>query len=151
MNKLLIYITAFFILGSFTVPAFAQENPTSKQERIQKIKNAKIAFFTEKLNLTSDQAQKFWPIYNQYEEEQWALRRRGRVFKGDNLEAMTDQQVREGLNRRIAIREEEVALEKQYMEKFLKVISVKQVATLYRSEHEFTKVLLQKLDGNRHQ
>ncbi|WP_051359811.1 hypothetical protein [Adhaeribacter aquaticus] len=149
MNKLQTYLTLLLVFCINAVPALAQDNPVSREERIQKIKNAKIAYITEKLNLTSEQAQKFWPVYNQYEEEKWALKRKSRVFRDTSIEALSDQQVREGLNRRMAVREEEVALERQYMDKFLKVISVKQVALLYRSEREFTKVLLQKLDTNR--
>ncbi len=37
--------------------------------RAEKIQSLKIAFITQKLQLTPDEAQKFWPVYNQYDKE----------------------------------------------------------------------------------
>src|SRR6476620_10673268 len=54
----------FVILGSFS-EIKAQED----ESRAEKIEALKIAFITQKLQLTSDEAQKFWPVYNQYENE----------------------------------------------------------------------------------
>lgn len=125
------------------------EQQQAHQERMQKIRNAKIAYLTEKLNLNPEQAQKFWPVYNQYESERDVLRRKSRKFRDNNIETMSEQEVREGLNTRFDIREAELDLEKQYMDKFMRVLSIKQVAVLYRSEREFTEVLLKKLDAQR--
>ncbi|MDQ4141679.1 MAG: hypothetical protein M3142_14310, partial [Bacteroidota bacterium] len=57
------------------------------------------------------------------------------------------QQLREAINEMHAVRQNELNVEKKYTDKFLKVISVRQLATLYQSEREFTRVLLKKLDN----
>lgn len=157
MKKHLIYFLTFLCIcfsSSVLQAQHRQRTPEEQQawqERMQKIHNAKIAFLTEKLNLNQQQAENFWPIYNQYDRERESLRRRSRVFHDRNIEAMTEQQLREGLNMRYKIREEELNLEKQYMDKFLTVISIRQLAILNRSEREFTEVLLKKLDAQRQQ
>jgi len=125
------------------------EQQQTRQERMQKIQNAKIAYLTEKLNLEPAQAQKFWPVYNQYEREKDALRHKSRVFRDENIEAMSEQELKEGLNKRLEIKQSEITLEKHYMDNFLKVINSRQLAILYRSEREFTQVLLKKLDARR--
>ena len=157
MKKELIYLLTFLCIcfsSSALQAQKRQRTPEQQQawrERMQKIQNAKIAVLTEKLDLIPQQAENFWPIYNQYDREREGLRRKSRVFHDKNIEAMTEQQLREGLNMRYKIREEELNLEKQYMEKFLSVISIRQLAILNRSEREFMEVLLKKLDAQRQQ
>ena len=66
MKKLIIIL--FFL---FPLLALAQ-NPRLGEEKIEA---TKIAFFTQKLSLSSDEAKIFWPIYNDYQKEQGNLRR----------------------------------------------------------------------------
>ena len=126
-----------------------ERNDPQRQERMEKIKNAKIAYLTDKLQLTTEEAQKFWPLYNAYEADRRQAHVRPRIMKEANLEVMSESQLREAINEMHSNRQNELNVEKQYVDKFLKVISVKQLATLYRSEREFTKVLLKKLDNQR--
>ncbi len=126
-----------------------EHNDQQRQARMEKIKNAKIAYLTDKLQLTTEQAQKFWPLYNSYDTDRRNARVRPRIMKEANLETMSDTQLREAINEMHAVRQNELNVEKQYVDKFLKVISIKQLATLYRSEREFTRVLLKKLDDRR--
>ena len=53
--------TLLFLFGYLTM--MAQTN-----DRLERIKAFKVAFITEKLELTTDEAEKFWPIYNQFED-----------------------------------------------------------------------------------
>ena len=156
MNKSLVFYLVIIIccLPGLEVSAqqrreLTSEQQQARQDRMQKIQNAKIAYLTEKLNLEPEQAQKFWPVYNQYEKEKTALRHQLRVFRDENLEAMSEQEIREGLNKRLEIKQNEITLEKKYMNNFLKVINSRQLAILYRSEKEFTQVLLKKLNTRR--
>jgi Spy/CpxP family protein refolding chaperone len=148
MKKLNLVFTLLLLLsaGSFSLQAQNRHHELSK-ERLQNIQNAKIAFLTEKLSLTPEQSQKFWPIYNQLENERENLREKSRALRSENLEAMSDTEIRTALNNRLNWRQEEIDLDKRYMERFTRVISVRQLASLYRNEREFTKVLLRKLDS----
>lgn len=150
MKKIILKITLLLFTIAGSLPALAQqEQHHQSKERWQKIQNAKIAFITEKINLTPEQSQKFWPLYNQLEKERDLIREKSRALRSENLEGMSDSELRTALNSRLNWRQSELDLDKQYMDKFLRVISVRQLASLYRSEREFTKVLLKKM-GSEH-
>jgi hypothetical protein len=128
----------------------AQDNKETRQERFQKIQNYKISFLTGKLDLTSEQAQKFWPLYNQYDEERNKLRHKTRISRGDKLATVPDQELLDKLNHRLTAQQSLLDLDKIYMDRFLKVITPRQLAVLYRSEDEFPRILLEKLHSERH-
>ena len=67
MRKIIIFINIVLLC---VVSATAQ----TKDESRDKIKALKIAYITEQLNLTTEEAQKFWPIYNLYDKEQHTIR-----------------------------------------------------------------------------
>jgi hypothetical protein len=62
MKKLL--FTIAIILGGYS---FVIAQPGDKQNRAEKVQALKIAFITQKLDFTSEEAQRFWPVYNRYE------------------------------------------------------------------------------------
>ena len=122
-----------------------KETPEEHKARVEKIENAKIAFITEKLSLSTEQAQRFWPVYNEHRAKKHALKQKVRPFREENLSAMSDEQVKAGLESRLVYRQQELNLDSEYMDRYLKIISARQLALLYRSEREFTKLLLERL------
>mgnify|MGYP000698456460 CR=1 FL=1 len=66
-------ITSIVFIISFSILSFSQGNR-------DKIKTLKIAFITEKLDLSEKEAQQFWPVYNTFEEENYKLRKQS--FEG---------------------------------------------------------------------
>ena len=63
-------IYSLLILLLFTSLGFSQ----GFRDKKEKIKALKIAFISQKLSLTTEQAEKFWPIYNKYEDKIVALK-----------------------------------------------------------------------------
>ena len=143
MKTLRIY-TFLFALVLIAFSGQAQSNRGG--ERGEKIEAARTAFLTDKMKLTTEQAQKFWPLYNEYDAKRKELRRQSRPFKGQNLEALSDAQIKDQMNLMFDSRQKELNLDKEYADKFQKVISVRQLAAMYKGEREFTKALLQKLN-----
>ena len=115
--------------------------------RLAQLENAKIAFITNRVTLTQDQAQKFWPLYNEFSDRRRDLNRSGRLLRRDVTESMTDQQIRENFNQSFAVRQQELNLEKEYFEKFQKVISLRQVAQLFMAERDFTREVIKRVAG----
>lgn len=134
----------------FSLPALvnAQGQADSRSERMEKIHNAKVAFIGEKLSLTSDQAKQFWPVYNEYENKRHDLRHKSRPFRNTNLETLSDQQMLEGIKVMQNVQQMELNLEKEYSDRFLKILTVRQVVQFHKAEREFTKALLQKMDSH---
>ena len=118
-----------------------------RAQRLGQLENAKIAFITNRVSLTQDQAQKFWPLYNEFSDRRRELNRSGRLLRRDITEGMTDQQLRDNFTQSFNTRQQELNLEKEYFEKFQKVISLRQVAQLFQAERDFTKEVIKRVAG----
>src|SRR5690606_28771359 len=106
-------------------------------------KTMKIAYLTEKLSLTPEEAEKFWPVYNEYTEKKTSIHKE---FRQDKKEAMadnelTDAEAEKAINERIIVKQKELDLEKEYLAKFKAVLPVKKVGLLYHAEENFKKDL----------
>ena len=111
----------------------------------EKIKSLKVAFITEKLNLTPKEAQSFWPIYNEHQAEKEGFYREDRFEIGSEikkLDALSDTQAEELLVRMQSLEGEKYKAEKSYIEKVSKTISAKKTILLMRSEEDFKRQLL---------
>ncbi|GAB3857431.1 hypothetical protein GCM10028822_31100 [Hymenobacter terrigena] len=118
-----------------------------KGQRLGQLENAKIAFITNRVSLTQDQAQKFWPLYNEFSDRRREINRNGRLLRRDITEGMTDQQLRDNFTQSFNSRQQELNLEKEYFDKFQKVISLRQVAQLFQAERDFTKEVIKRVAG----
>ena len=116
-------------------------------QRLAQLENAKIAFITTRVSLTQDQAQKFWPLYNEFSGRRRELNRNGRLLRRDVTEGLTDAQIRDNITQSFALRQQELNLEKDYFEKFQRVISLRQVAQLLTAERDFTKEVIRRVAG----
>ena len=141
---LILLFCAFTFSGTKT---FAQDGHS--HERKENIEAAKVAFLTDKMGLTPEQSQKFWPIYNEYEAKRRAMIKSYRIDFRQDVDELTDEQVEARVAKIFDMKEKELALDKEYAERYQKVISVKQLVKLYRGEREFTKLLLKRLDHKR--
>ena len=116
----------------------------------------RIAYLTEKIGLTPEEAQLFWPIYNEMDNKRTALfeERAAIIQKFMNESAkLTDRQIDEQLNRLVAIQQQESAIPAEYDARFRKVLSSRKVMNLYVAEMGFRNYLLQTIryrrDGER--
>lgn len=124
MKKL--YLVAAFL--GFVFFAKAQENSESSKKQ-QDIEALKVAFISRELKLTPDEAQKFWPVYNQYSNE----------LKGV---VQDDQGVIE--------RDEKVLnLRKKYRDEFTRVLGPQRMNRLYNAEGRFRQILIKAIKNQR--
>jgi hypothetical protein len=124
-----------------TATAWAQR-PSG--EEMQRIQDAKIAIITNRLNLTPEQATGFWPVYNEYSQKRRDIHRSQRKIINDKKEdGKTDVQVLNNLKE--DLKQQELDLEKEYQNRFLKVISASQIIELYKAERTFNDMLIQRL------
>ncbi|MBX9851393.1 MAG: hypothetical protein K2X86_06495 [Cytophagaceae bacterium] len=129
------------VLVGFSL-SFAQQD---KKDRIEALK---IAFITNKLELTSKEAQVFWPVYNEYADKHEKLRKdRRQQFMNvkDNLDAMSDKDIEALVDGEMTFRQKELDLQKEYHAQFKQVLPVRKVAKLYIAEETFKRELLRKL------
>jgi hypothetical protein len=133
-NELLL-IPLFLVI---TVISYAQQG----EGRIdfEKFKSQKIAFLTEKMNLTPQEAQNFWPVYNQFEKERMEIQHQRRDLEQktrDENVKMTDQEIIKTTRDISATFKKEAEYAASYNEKFLKILPPQKVLQLYRAENQF--------------
>jgi hypothetical protein len=138
-----ILIALFFVGQAVTVSAFAQDD--DKDSRIERLKSQKVAFLTERIGLSTEDAQKFWPVYNEMTAKMDALWK-GKMDNIDKLylseNELSAEEKEEAVDTYINYELEKAKVEKQYHEKFKKILSIDQVINLYGAEHEFKKKML---------
>ena len=106
---------------------------------MDKIKSLKIAFITERLNLSSEEATVFWPVYNEHEAtlEELRIRERneirGRLRNFQNLELQDERN-----QKNIA-----------FLKRMANLISARKTFLLIKAEDDFKKRLLQQIQQRR--
>lgn len=133
-------IYSIIILLLFTSLGFSQ----GFRDKKEKIKALKIAFISQKLNLTTEQAEKFWPIYNKYEDRIVALKETQLKQRFQKKE-LTDEEALKQIEEAEAAEVEIMSLKKKMRAELIPVIGADKVVELQKIEHEFHKKLLEKL------
>lgn len=146
MKRILIVI--IFIIGS-SLQIFAQNNP--------RIKALKTAFITNSLDLSSKEAQEFWPIYNKYERtihlaktvKTRQITKRAKELGG--IEKLSEDEANTMLKEFIEIDFKLANAKKELHKSLIGVISPKKIIKLFRAEQDFNKELLKQLRNRRNE
>jgi len=135
------------LLFSLTGIAQRQFDP----QTIELIKTKKIAFLTEAISLTPQEAEKFWPVYNELEKQRFIL-----MDKKNELEeksetpkpGMSEADYRKLATEIAAIHVKEGKLIEEYNLKLLNVLPAEKVVKLYRAEGKFRASLMHEFRKN---
>lgn len=104
------------------------------------VNTKRVGFFTTKLNLTTSEAEKFWPVYNLYAKEIGDLKHRRKKNSRDafdRLAVLEDSEIEKEINEEFEFRQEELNITKKYVAEFKTVLPMKKVALLLKAEEEF--------------
>lgn len=147
MRRIILFITA----AAISFSAAAQPEPDKSAcdvpehpgpKNMEQLESAKIGFFTSQMELTPEEAGKFWPVYNEYHKALCEARKATR----DNYKAIKAMADKGGYSdvemKRLLIKYTEECtkddeLEKLYLDEFLKILPVEKVAKMYIAEEEF--------------
>jgi hypothetical protein len=119
---------------------------------MDKIKSLKIAFITERLNLSSEEAAIFWPVYNEHEATLEALRIRERnEVRGRlrNFQNMSDQQIRSLMDDYLDLQNERNRKNVAFLKGMSDLIGARKTFLLIKAEDDFKKRLLQQIQQRR--
>jgi len=137
-------------LAAISLGAFAQKKECPNPEKMQeKFQAEKVAFLTQKMDLSVKEAEAFWPIYNEYSKAADAAHKEmmeavGKIHKAQEL---TDSEASAAIDALLAAQKKENDLQAQYTEKFKKVLPVKKVAAFFAAEDAFRKHLFHQFKG----
>ena len=146
MNTRRIFYTVCLLVLSST--ALAQ--PGGERPKKQKIEELKIAFITNELDLTSEEAQKFWPIYNELDDKLHAENRKQRDIHHDlesNAASYSEADFKSKSETMLASSIREAELIKEYHSKIAGAIGYKKATKLLSLEREFKRELLNRLNN----
>ena len=134
MKKWLIILFMSFGVAS---SGFSQqeEKPQQQQQQQQadggKLKALQIAYLTNKLNLKPEEAERFWPVFNQYQEEIRKARMEGRNLP----EVEKEQKI--------------VDIRKKYFDEFAKVLNKERADRVFKADNEFRDVIRKEIQERR--
>ncbi len=137
--------TLLILILSLSISTFAQD-----KDRYERIKALKIAFITERLDLTETEAQKFWPIYNAFEAENQKLRQQfgGRDGKG-KIDGLSEQEAKSNLNKMMKAEADRHQLKQQFVKDLLKVLPAKKIILLKATEDAFNRRMMEQFKKRR--
>ncbi|WP_121665732.1 hypothetical protein [Mesonia aquimarina] len=129
------------IFCCFFSAVFAQEKSD------EKIKSLKTAYITETLELTSKEAEKFWPIYNEFErktdslyDKKWCSVKNGL----ETIDSLDEETADALLTEYLSMKEQSVTFKKDFVKRLKTVIPSTKILKLKKAEHDFHKILLEK-------
>jgi hypothetical protein len=145
MKKAILFLISFLSMALLQ----AQPGGPPPHEESEKVRSLRVAFITQKLNLSSAEAEKFWPVYNEFQDAVAVQHRKRfdcmRKLK-DEMDKLSDAQIEEQVKLSFDAELKIVELRKTYHERFLKVLNSKKVALLYATEIEFQRKVIQQIN-----
>ncbi|MBL0744402.1 hypothetical protein [Chryseolinea lacunae] len=131
------------------LPAWAQDDdlPAPDHKAREKIQAARIAYITDQLQLTPEEAERFWPIYREFAERRKEIRQQLKELKHnqDGGTQNTEQNAQAAVETQLKVKQKELDLEKDYSGRLLKVISAQKLRTLPDAERRFRQMILEQI------
>lgn len=152
MKKNILHIAEIVLAAMlvFSTAAMAQDRKGGKDDAWkERIASMKIAFLTSEMDLTPEEAQNFWPIYNKAQAEMDEAM--GKVMKafGDMDRAIRDGKSDKEISGLLHVYTSALAaskgIEEKYAKAYEKVISSTKVAKLFVGEEKFRMQQIRKL------
>ncbi len=129
----------FLILLVFGLTASAQD------DKREQIKALKTGFLTTELSLTADEAAKFWPVYNAFDEKQFELKHqkmRALNKKMDGIDSMTDKEALAVINQMEDYEQELFQNRRKLVSSLKSILSPVKILKLKKAEDDFNRKLL---------
>ena len=138
------------VLGIIT--AFCAVNLSAQNQNRDRLNAYKIAFFTKRLNLTPQEAEKFWPVYNEFQDKRISIQTErqeiNRNFNQNGLN-MSDREMTEAGDRLVDLEIQEANHAKEFHSQLKTILSPVKVLRLYQAENQFRQQLLNDLQNRR--
>ncbi|HIP31321.1 MAG TPA: hypothetical protein EYG86_01020 [Crocinitomicaceae bacterium] len=151
-SKIHLLKAATFFAFTFLLSATSTAQPNKKSDRKaqhEKVEKMKISFITKELDLTTEESEKFWPIYNEMSKkirtEKKLQRSTGKELK-KNHETLTDSDFKTKTDLIFDSEAKEASIKKEYTGKIAGVIGYKKAAKILSLEQRFKRELLNKVN-----
>ncbi len=153
MKNFNILIVSAFLLSA---TIYGQRGPMRErfQEKKEQIKSLKVAFITTELNLTTDEAAKFWPVFNAFEDKQQEIKRQKikAIFEqseGNSLDKLSEKDASALVTQMESSEDDLYQLKKKFISNLKGVLPSVKILKLKKAEEQFNKKLLQQFRDKR--
>ena len=139
------YLATLILIALIPFSAFSQQPANKKEMAIKQRENreaVKIAYFTNKMELTVEESQNFWPIVNEMQEELKSLRAEMKYNfkrKNDSTE-VSDEELEKMMDERMQMGIKQMEIKIKYHEKFKQILPIRKVAKYYEATKSYKKV-----------
>lgn len=149
MKRTYTYLFACLLMLCVNTMLIAQQ-PIDEAKR-EKIESMRVAYITQKVNLTTQEAQAFWPLYNEMNNKLNTARKafRQEYNKDTNYDFATDKEAEAYLNASLSLKQKEYELYKEYYEKMRKVLPIKKLAAVRHAEEGFKRELIKSIKAGK--
>lgn len=134
------FLFTFLMVSAFGTSVQAQPDPEKREARLAAFR---AEVFTRVLDLTPEEAQSFWPVYNEFSDKREQVQQELRPAK--QLDQMSDAEVEEQIKRHFEMKQREIDLERDAYQKLRKALPLRKIAKLPMAEREFRESLVRKL------
>ncbi len=152
--KIEIMIRYILIITILLLPASRLTAQPGQMQRgrggFEQVEAERIAFITKYLELTSDEAKRFWPVYDDFRNRRDQLvqeRHNSSRYFQQNYQNLGEKEAEELADKYIALQLREARLTEDYHKKFKEVIPPVKVMRLYEAENVFRMQLLRRVRG----
>ena len=143
MKRYILLITLFILSSVGFINAQPKGCNNAKREAMEA---QKVAFITEKVGLTPEEAEKFWPLYNSFEAQRRDLRHQMHDIRRSITNESSEGDYKKALNELQKIDMQQSALKLKYHKEFLKILSAKKLFNYYSAENEYKKELIKHIE-----
>ena len=123
---------------------FSQDERDALRERVEA---QRIAFITQKLELSPEESEKFWPVYNAFKKSEQEKRKSARPNKP--FDDLSDDEARDIIKRHLTVEAEMVELKRQFMDDVMEILPPRRALRLNMIEAEFNRGVLERLQQAR--
>jgi hypothetical protein len=150
MSKRRALLATALILGASAAPLRAEppSTGTAGEANLELLANAiranRKAFVAVNLGLSDDEAARFWPVYDRYQQEIQAIGdRMNRVIQeySASFPDLSDEKAMKLMEEYLAIEADRLQVRRTYLPEFAKILPGRSVARLYQIENKFDAVI----------
>lgn len=150
MKRFIALAACLLLAGAlFAQPQGNKPSEEQRKKEFERIQSEKIAFITQELDLSPEEAQVFWPVYNQCWKEALSTHKEMMdafgEFRREKADALSEAELEKKVDAYIAANRTTNLVMSEWYPKFKKVLPIRKVAKLYQAEEAFQQRMIHNL------
>lgn len=139
-------------LAMFAQPGGGPPDGPGNGQGRERMEAMRVAYITQRVGLTTEEAQKFWPVFNEMQTELESIRQERHAMMDSHrddpqMENSSEAEIKSEMQKMLELDQRELNIKKAYHTKFLAILPARKVALLYSAEEHFKRELIRRLSS----